>query len=138
MLHVRMDIGTADELRKITEDYIEMNNTLTKEEKIKKWFKWYSKRIEKMLEDTLKRGAYELILPLPYQPESNEDLRQNLYPLARKVKADFVGCDIAFVEVEVEKYGVVVYESELEISWYPKKVDTIEAKRIEYDREYVE
>ena len=133
-----MDIGTADELRKITEDYIEVNSTLTKEEKIKKWFKWYSKRIEKMLEDTLKRGVYELTLPLPYQPEGNDDLRKNLYPIARKVKADFVGCDIAFVEVEVEKYGVVVYETELEISWYPKKITTTEAKRIEYDREYVE
>jgi hypothetical protein len=133
-----MDIGNADELRRITEDYIEVNSTLTKEEKIKKWLKWYSKRIEKMLEDTLKRGVYELTLPLPYQPEGNEDLRQNLYPLARKVKRDFVGCDIAFVEVEVEKYGVVVYETELEISWYPKKITTTEAKRVEYDREYVE
>jgi hypothetical protein len=133
-----MDIGDADELRRITEDYIEVNSTLTKEEKIKKWLKWYTKRIEKMLEDTLKRGVYELTLPLPYQPEGNDDLRQNLYALARKVKADFVGCDIAFVEVEVEKYGVVVYETELEISWYPKKITTTEAKRIEYDREYVE
>ncbi len=133
-----MDIATADELRSITEDYIEVNSTLTKEEKIKKWLKWYTKRIEKMLEDTLKRGVYELTLPLPYQPEGNDDLRKNLYPIARKVKADFVGCDIAFVEVEVEKYGVVVYETELEISWYPKKITTTEAKRIEYDREYVE
>jgi hypothetical protein len=133
-----MDIATADELRSITEDYIEVNSILTKEEKIKKWLKWYTKRIEKMLEDTLKRGVYELTLPLPYQPEGNEDIIQNLYPLARKVKRDFVGCDVAFIEVEVEKYGVVVYELELEISWYPKKITTTEAKRVEYDRKYVE